>query len=237
MRFSVQYIDKVSPYKIINRENGIFALICQIRLCDRQKFYSWLRVGIIIVMLAAAGCNGLNSNTGPAVPSPNNSTETGSFTTTATEIKSTKTELTSENWSQSRKHQYFTEDYEEIVANDVNGQTSTVENGTINFTYTMQNPSNASKSRKETVHILTSYSSAADEYISGDHDELDRTWIPNRLNVTALDPKTEQVYWRGHTNYTVMNKYRTGESSFTNYFFRYVQTLESGPAYSEYEGA
>ena len=196
-------------------------------------------IACLMILLVLSGCNGLGAgnSTVTATPHTDVTTKTGTSTPPTTPTPSvTLTNIDPENWPQSWKYRYFTADYRDIVRDDVDNATATTENATINFTYTMREPTNATQNRDEIGHLLVSYSSAADEYISGGHEDLNEEWIPRRLNVTALHPETEEVYWRGHTNYTVMNRYRTGESTYAGYFLTYVQSLERGPAHPDYEG-
>lgn len=224
--------------KTVSKLSGRIAIW---RLCheyvQRKSIKQWTRVSAIIVLLVIAGCDGLDqrstSTHSPSLtvtPTPT-VTETSTMTSTAT-----STEIMTEpvNWSKNKKHLYFSGEYYNVMEHTVNAENYSIENGTLHFTYIMRQPSNATENRNGSSWILTGYSSLADIY-SDENTTVTKEWIPRQLNVTALHPETGEVYWRGHTNYTLMNEYRTGEREYPGYLFPYYDSLEYGPAHPKYE--
>lgn len=204
---------------------------------DRGRSITVLRTLVVVSLLLLAGCDGLNvtsTETPTDTPTPTATpTETATPTPTPT---ATPTREPSE-LSQFEKWDSFTADYYAVLEDrEVVRKPGAhlTDNGTIRFVYTMQDPENSTQVRREQAAVLTTYTVVADEYMASD-TVMSKEWVPPKLEVTAVEPESEEVYFVGETNFTTMNKYRTDDISYSNYYVQYVNSLENGPGHPDYE--
>lgn len=195
---------------------------------------------LVLVLMALAGCNGVVGTDSPeprATVSPTETNHTETETPVSTPpATTTQTGTDTPKFSKEEKYGYFRDGYVEGLEDanvDVINNSLDPENKTLYLTYQMQDPESDLYTGRERENISLRYVAATDFYINGNISELDKTWVPKQVNVTAITPEGE-LYETAYTTFERARKMIDGEISARRYLLEYYDTIEMGPANPEY---
>lgn len=205
------------------------------------KRYAFLSSVLFLVLLS--GCGSFVDQT-PATPttapSPTATTQTtvSAYTPTQTESTPPSTATKTRSFTKEQKYGYFRDGYIEGIQNggvNVVNNSLDPENDTLHVTYKMRDPKSDLYTGRERENVSLSYVAVVDFYLNGNISELDETWIPKQINVTAVTPDG-RLYETAYTTFERAQKMINGEISAKRYLLEYYGTIEMGPANPEYEG-
>lgn len=196
---------------------------------------SSLKVVIVVIILAVlAGCSGITGletphQTPTTTPTPSSSVPTERATSTHT-----STPETTETSTPSRVHKqrFFTANYTAGLEGEGVNVSSAVVDGeteTLYIKYIMKDPNSGNVKSNEQENISLGYAAAVDGYIKKGYD---KSWIPKRVNVTALTPDGD-IYEKGYLKYEWARKLSNGEISALRFLAKYLNSIECGPTYPE----
>lgn len=220
----------------------VFCIIDEIRTHSPYGISKHKIITIVVLLSLLSGCSTLDSlGTGSPTATETTTKNTPEPTTTPVETDTptpTETATQTPTYSKKDKYGYFRDGYigglREADVNIINDSIDE-NNNTLRLTYEMEDPKTDNHVVNERENVSLRYVAAVDFYLNGNISELDESWIPKRVNVTAITPEGE----RYETAYTTLERAKEmidGEMSARRYLIEYYGTIEPGPANPEYEG-
>lgn len=211
--------------------------------------------GSIVLFIVFSGCTGFGTLNEETTPSPEPtanityihtpesiSTSTRTPTPTASPTDNLSPTPSNPNRSTERRKKYkeFDRVFKSYLHSDpgvelVNSSIYT-KNETYTIYYRMGDPSNDTENILERQIIAFSYLRATKSFVGDDFPDRDHTWVPDRMNVTAITPDG-RVYETAYVNYIWAYKYNEGLWPLSTYVWHYAGSIEGGPAGPEYDDA
>lgn len=197
-------------------------------------------VALVVVAIALgglAGCSDIDTS-GPNTPSTTESPTEPRTTAPPTEnYTHTSRSTPTPEFTKQEKYDAFRDGYVDgLEQQDIKVTNSSLspENNSISLTYKMSDPNNETQTGRERENVSVAYVIGVETYIDGNQSTGNESWVPKRVNITAVTPDGS-LYETAFTTYNRAMKVIEGEMSYEQYLVEYYGTIEPGPANPDYE--